>query len=480
MSHNGPRPLSTPAPVVPDDLSGLAGYGSRFPSPVMVGSAAALFDAVSRWDGSESGGLVAAPWAASPWRGPRAESVDDGDHEGSRSRYGSEGWSGSRRFRLTVSPGSVQLSKRDLAAENASLERGTATDRALADLRASELTTVGLSGFATAGDASTGTKTYITEWSRQSRVNMIRTLATLDYAPLFSGGGVPAMVTLTLPGDWLTVAPTAAAYQGMVKAFRKRWERAWLPKGAKLSAVWKKEHQRRGAPHTHLFVTVPQGSTVLDGQEVSFPEWLSRTWAAVVGHPDPHEYEKHVKAGTGIDYADGLRASDPQRLAVYFAKHGDASGGGKEYQNQAPKEWEGASVGRFWGYWGLEKSVATAELSWDDWITASRVVQRHHRAKRLTRRVRVWHPKVDHDTGEVLTKFVVSADGVCSIVERGRWRWTTRRSLRRFSGGSGFVTANDGPAFASAISRAVAADQPVVRPDLAARLVEYKARKGVL
>lgn len=440
MCHNGPRPVTG----APEDVSALADYGSRFPSPALVSSAAALFDQAGRWSGSEAGSTVPAPWAASPWH------VD-----GSRSRYGVGGWDGARRFRLTVSPGSVQLSKRDLSAENASMERASSSARSAADLRASELNTVGLSGFATGGDEY-ATRERITTWSRKSRVNMIRTLATLDYAPLFDGGGVPAMVTLTLPGEWVSVAPTAAAYSGLVKAFRKRWERAWLGKGQKLSAVWKREFQRRGAPHTHLFVTVPQGTTDLGGREVSFPEWLSATWADVVAHPDPVERMKHERAGTGVDYADGLRASDPQRLAVYFSKHGDAGGSAKEYQNAAPEEWSGQSVGRFWGYWGLVKSTATAELSWDDWIKASRVVQRHHRAKGLTRRVRVFRPKIDQATGELLYKWTVTPAGVVERVQRGRWRWTTVRSVRRFSGGSGFVTANDGPAFASAIARAIA------------------------
>jgi hypothetical protein len=38
-----------------------------------------------------------------------------------------------------------------------------------------------------------------------------RTFAELDDTPLVEGGRVPAMVTLTYPGDWESVAPKAPA-----------------------------------------------------------------------------------------------------------------------------------------------------------------------------------------------------------------------------------------------------------------------------
>jgi non-canonical (house-cleaning) NTP pyrophosphatase len=58
----------------------------------------------------------------------------------------------------------------------------------------------------------------ITEWSRKSRAAMCRTFAELDYTPLVESGRVPAMVTLTYPGDWECVAPDGASVKRDVMA----------------------------------------------------------------------------------------------------------------------------------------------------------------------------------------------------------------------------------------------------------------------
>ena len=39
---------------------------------------------------------------------------------------------------------------------------------------------------------------------------MVKRLCELDYLPLYASGRLPAMVTLTYPGDWQTVVPTGA------------------------------------------------------------------------------------------------------------------------------------------------------------------------------------------------------------------------------------------------------------------------------
>ena len=73
------------------------------------------------------------------------------------------------------------------------------------------------------------------------------------------------------------------------------------------------------------FTTVTDPET---GQqtEVDFRRWLSITWADIVAHPDPEQRRKHRAAGTGVDYAEGIRLTDPRRMAVYFAKYGTAGG----------------------------------------------------------------------------------------------------------------------------------------------------------
>jgi hypothetical protein len=53
--------------------------------------------------------------------------------------------------------------------------------------------------------------------------------------------------------------------------------------------------------------------------ELDFRRWLSITWADIVAHPDPEQRRRHRIAGTGVDYAEGIRLTDPRRMAVYFA-----------------------------------------------------------------------------------------------------------------------------------------------------------------
>lgn len=268
----------------------------------------------------------------------------------------------------------------------------------------------------------------ITGWSRRSRGRMVRVLCELDYAPLF---GDPTrllgMVTLTYPGEWLSVAPNGKAAKKHVRAFLERYFRAW---GERFVGVWKLEFQRRGAPHFHVLCRPPHGTA--GGQ--SFRDWLSSTWADVVDHPDPIERMKHERAGTGIDWNEGLRSSDPRRVAIYFTKHGAFAA--KEYQHCVPEAWQepGQGPGRFWGYWGLSKATKGVEVTPATAVEAARIVRRWARAQGTTREVRA--PRVNTRTGEI------------------RYR-KVRRRVARMKHGRGWVSVNDGAAFASQLARAL-------------------------
>ena len=298
----------------------------------------------------------------------------------------------------------------------------------------------------------------ITQWSRRSRARMTRRLSELDYAPMFASGRVPAMITLTYPGAWQEVAPSGKATKRHLQMLWRRWSKAW---GVAPPVLWKLEFQRRGAPHLHLFA-VPEAGRVLcrcptcvvmivsqHAQcrvagvaaglcdcTVNFRTWLSHTWADVVAHPDPEQRRRHVLAGTGIDYREGLRARDPKRLAVYFSKHGGAAGS-KEYQHKVPLEWQHPErgPGRFWGYRGLKPVRAEVYVAQDTYLRVRRTLRRLSRSKRLIRTARV--PRVQTATG-VIT-----------------WRTVHRPLVHLDHGGmaGGFLLVNDGPALASALSR---------------------------
>lgn len=83
---------------------------------------------------------------------------------------------------------------------------------------------------------------------------MCRTFAELDYSPLVEPGRVPAMVTLTYPGDWEVVAPDGASVKRHMVLWRKRFLREY---GEPARYIWKLEFQRRGAPHIHLWMAPP-------------------------------------------------------------------------------------------------------------------------------------------------------------------------------------------------------------------------------
>jgi len=352
-----------------------------------------------------------------------------------------EAWDGHEgpRPRVVIGPGVLALEAPDLARRERAAERAVSRRRADVDALAAYLTE---HGELPADEWSSSRE--ITGWSRRSRARMVRRLAELDWSPLVGPGRIPAMITLTYPGDWEAVAPSGRVVKDHLRALQLRWRRAW---GTPLIGVWKLEFQRRGAPHIHIFTVPPRGragelrritrvrkrSAVGDG--LPFHEWLSVVWADIVGHPDPEERRRHLAAGTGVDYAEGMRASDPRRLAVYFTKHGTFRD--KEYQHEVPELWRrpGHGPGRFWGYWGLKVATAAVELTWDDYIMFARTLRRYARSQRALAVVTV--RRVDTRTGAVRERRV-------------------RRRVRRFRRQAGFLVVRDGPAMAAALARLLA------------------------
>lgn len=289
---------------------------------------------------------------------------------------------------------------------------------------------------------------------------MVLALSSLDYAPLFDLG-TPAMATFTLPGDWVTVAPTGAAFKALVNAWRRRFERAYGKEACRL--VWKLEFQRRGAPHLHTFLVPPTRLALCFceacdlgypahlgyGTALAFRDWLSHSWADVVGHPDPAERAKHRAAGTGLDYREGVRARDPKRLAVYFSKHGGAAGG-KEYQHEVPAEWAEAGCGRFWGVWGLEQVVEAVPVADADFRLYKRTLRRLSQRQAFYGEVGSrWPTKVERRTRT--SRVPRGVDPSSGVV---RYRSVTRPVSYLDNGtGGGFLLVNDGPALASALAR---------------------------
>lgn len=269
-------------------------------------------------------------------------------------------------------------------------------------------------------------RTAIKEWSSKSRSSMVARLASLDYSGLLSDpDAIPIMATLTYPGDWEAVVPNAKTAKKHLRAFQKRYERAF---GEELAAIWKMEFQRRGAVHFHIFMNMRI-------QKREFEKWLSSTWNEIVNPPDAEEKRKHLLAGTGVDIATGLKATDAKLVAIYFSKHNSPNRGSKEYQNRPPQRWlDQGSVGRFWGYWHLSPIIFSTEISHADALFISRTLRRWYRANANFRKVSVWRTTLV--SGEVRRRFV-------------------RRRPRRMSSTSGYLTVPNGATMAQQLTRAL-------------------------
>ncbi|MCP5034473.1 MAG: hypothetical protein GY939_21950 [Actinomycetia bacterium] len=130
--------------------------------------------------------------------------------------------------------------------------------------------------------------------------------------------------------------------------------------GYPVAAMWKREFQERGAPHLHLFGWFPWRMG-----DISLTQWLSTNWFQVVKSGDA----RHLLAGTGVDHEQSLKMSDPSRVGNYFASYATAKGY-KDYQNHAPVDWvnRNGSVGRCWGYVGLERLGVEVAITEADMI----------------------------------------------------------------------------------------------------------------
>ena len=106
--------------------------------------------------------------------------------------------------------------------------------------------------------------------------------------------------------------------------------------------------------------------------------------ADIVAHAELEQRARHLLAGTAVDILNGLRACDPNRLAIYFPKHSSPNSlGDKEYQHMVPDAWRkpGHGPGRSWGVHGLQRATAVVEITQDAYLTARRIIRRWSRSQ---------------------------------------------------------------------------------------------------
>ncbi len=213
------------------------------------------------------------------------------------------------------------------------------------------------------------------------------------------------MITLTYPGSWQVWVPDAAMLRRHREAFKERWRRKFgTPIG-----VWVVEFQKRGAPHIHLYVGLPDavsdkeylglqtrtmrrrraerdvGSYEARRRERpptgEFAMWLRETWWQVVGRGIDAHHVRGVDIAVSFFSADAEQNADRLKVAQYFWRES-----GKWGQKDPPPEFGSL---KFYGIWGQKEGfkpiVTTQQLSEAAGLELRRMLRRLMRAKMRTR-----------------------------------------------------------------------------------------------
>lgn len=237
------------------------------------------------------------------------------------------------------------------------------------------------------------------QWSRRSRNKMRFDFSALPWEML---GARPAMITLTYPGEWELWVPDSRTLARHREAFKERWRRKYgNPIG-----VWVVEFQKRGAPHLHIYVGLPdavsdQEYTKLQERTIrrrhkegnlgsyearksmrapsgEFAMWLRTTWWEIVGSELRAHHGRGVDIATAFFSDEAERGANRARVAEYFWRES-----GKWAQKRAPEDFGSL---KFYGMWGQKqgfKPDPTYEELSEPAALELRRVMRHMMRRRL-------------------------------------------------------------------------------------------------
>jgi len=181
-------------------------------------------------------------------------------------------------------------------------------------------------------------------------------------------GARPAMITLTYPGDWELYVPHSDALRRHREAFKERWRKRFgTPIG-----VWIVEFQRRGAPHLHLYLALPDAVSDEDYRGLQertmrrkrrehdvgrhrarwqtppvsgeFGEWLRRVWWEIVGSGLPAHWKRGVDVAVAFYSERAEGDANRTKVGDYFWRES-----GKWAQKRPPAEFGSL---KFYGHWG--------------------------------------------------------------------------------------------------------------------------------
>jgi hypothetical protein len=194
-----------------------------------------------------------------------------------------------------------------------------------------------------------GIRARVRGFSRASRRNLLRRLASINRRAFRAFKGRLISITLTYPHEY-PEDPEVCKYH--LKALRKRLQR----KCEDFAGFWRLGIQRRGAWHFHLLLFV--GPSIGPVRELR--RFISSSWYEVTGKAS----EGHLHAGTRVVAVKRWKGATSY-VERYMAK---------------PEEFpEGLQTGRIWGVWNEELLPVrweTAQVSLRDAFKIRRIYRK--------------------------------------------------------------------------------------------------------
>jgi hypothetical protein len=194
-----------------------------------------------------------------------------------------------------------------------------------------------------------GIRDRVRGFSRESRRNLLRRLASINRSAFRAFKGRIIFVTLTYPHEYPEEPELCKRH---LKALRKRLQREY----GSFAAFWRMGIQRRKAWHFHLLLFVGPAIGSVD----ELRRFISSSWYEVTGKAS----EGHLRAGTTVDVVKKWKEATSY-AERYMAK---------------PEEFpEGLQTGRIWGIWNKELLPVrweTVEVSLRDAFRIRRIYRR--------------------------------------------------------------------------------------------------------
>src|SRR5918997_186135 len=169
-----------------------------------------------------------------------------------------------------------------------------------------------------------GTRDRVRGFSRASRWNLLRRLASINRRAFRAFKGRLISITLTYPHEYPEDPELCKRH---LKAFRKRLQR----KFGDFAGFWRMGIQKRGAWHFHLLLFV--GPSI--GSVDALRRFISSSWYEVTGKVS----EGHLRAGTRVEAVQRWR-----EVTSYVER----------YMAREEEFPEGLQTGRIWGVWNKE------------------------------------------------------------------------------------------------------------------------------